>query len=129
MIFDGGRGGYQTVQMLGMINALKTGDPTTDTMIAMFLPVVLTKITTEIARHGKELWMRRFKLMYKRCYKRTISHKTGNKNNYNNGNSGGSMLMEEDTSELLTLSLLARQVGVHITKGKFAALAISIYPS
>jgi chaperone BCS1 len=75
IMFDGK--GYQGIQMLGLMNALKTGDPTADAMIAMFLPVALTKLVHELGRYGtKEQWWSRFKFLSKRCYKRSISYRT-----------------------------------------------------
>ena len=35
---------FQNLQALGIMNALKTGDPTTDTMIALLLPLGITKV-------------------------------------------------------------------------------------
>jgi chaperone BCS1 len=111
MLFDGGgKGGFQTVQMLGMINALKTGDPTTDTMIAMLLPFVLTKITAEVGRYGKDLWMRRFKIMWKRSYKRSISHRVGGRTNPNTTNS---TTMDEDSYNCFLIKAIKLYIHKH----------------
>jgi chaperone BCS1 len=71
--------GFHGVQMMGMLNALKTGDPTVDTLIAMCLPIVLTKVVNELGRRGnKDLWWSRLSFLSKRSYKRTISYRTNN---------------------------------------------------
>jgi chaperone BCS1 len=81
IMFDGR--GFHGIQVMGMLNALKTGDPTMDTLIAMCLPIVLTKVVNELGRLGNtNLWWSRLSFLSKRSYKRTISYRT-NKNGLN----------------------------------------------
>ena len=79
-MFDKSRnGGYHGIQMLGLMNALKTGDVTKDTLIAMTLPVILAKVVGHLSslpgnNGNDETWWSRIRFFSKRLYKRSISH-------------------------------------------------------
>ena len=45
---SGGNAGFSSIQMMGIINALKTGDPTLDTVLAMVLPLIISKLFSTI---------------------------------------------------------------------------------
>mmetsp|Transcript_67032 Transcript_67032/g.187429 ORF Transcript_67032/g.187429 Transcript_67032/m.187429 type:complete len:688 (-) Transcript_67032:173-2236(-) len=97
---NGGVGGgsyYHGIQMLGLMNAIKTGDATIDTLIAMSLPVILTKVVEQLSgsRRGgnngnyvynEQTWWSRLRFFSKRQYRRTISHT--NRTNLNSGVTG-----------------------------------------
>jgi hypothetical protein len=73
---------FQGIQMLGIMNALKTGDPTMDTLIAMFLPFLITKIVSHFAHHRQDEWFSTIvKFFSKRSYSRTISYTSPNYSN------------------------------------------------
>jgi chaperone BCS1 len=73
---------FQGIQMLGIINALKTGDPTMDTLIAMFLPFLITKLVSHFAHHRQDEWFSTIvKFFSKRSYSRTISYTSSNHSN------------------------------------------------
>ena len=67
--------------MLGIVNALKTGDPTIDTFIALFLPFLITSIVNRFTRHRQGEWFSTIlRFFSKRSYNRTISY-SSNQNN------------------------------------------------
>jgi hypothetical protein len=58
------------IQMLGMVNALKTGDPTIDMILAMALPYLGSK---DLVKWIKKLFSKKVKLSAPKC-ERTITH-------------------------------------------------------
>jgi len=85
-------GGLQSVQTLGIIHALKTGDPTMDTLIAMLLPLLLGFLVSQARRQSANAWM----LLWRHrisgtLYSRTISYRTSQANN------GVNMNMDDDS--------------------------------
>jgi hypothetical protein len=73
------RGGFgmHSVQMLGIINALKTGDPIVDMFIAVVLPFIISFAITQCRQQALAFWRylynRRFN---KALYTRTIIYRT-----------------------------------------------------
>jgi chaperone BCS1 len=84
---------FHGIQMLGIMNALKTGDPTMDTLIAMFLPFMITKIVNHFTRHRQDEWFSTIlKFFSKRSYSRTISYSS------NQSNQGDASKFDEESN-------------------------------
>jgi hypothetical protein len=95
-MFDGNSrgsfGGLQSVQTLGIINALKTGDPTLDTFVAMLLPLLLGFLVSQARRHSTAVWAFLMRRSFSgNMYMRTISYRTSQVNN------GMNMNMDDDS--------------------------------
>ena len=85
---------FHGIQALGIMQALKTGDPTIDTLIAMLLPFVFTKVI-HVLTNGKYFTYRYWfppKKSKTKEYTRTISHRTTQ-----NSTNGTIMNYDEDT--------------------------------
>jgi hypothetical protein len=63
------------IQMLGMVNALKTGDPTIDMILAMALPYLASIICKDLVKWIKKLFSEKVKLSAPKC-ERTITHRS-----------------------------------------------------
>jgi chaperone BCS1 len=91
-MFDGNSrggsfGGLQSVQTLGIINALKTGDPTLDTLVAMLLPLLLGFLLSRARRYSTTVWTFLMRRNFSgNLYMRTISYRTSQANNGMNMN-------------------------------------------
>mmetsp|Transcript_31489 Transcript_31489/g.75975 ORF Transcript_31489/g.75975 Transcript_31489/m.75975 type:complete len:571 (+) Transcript_31489:1071-2783(+) len=63
------------IQMLGMVNALKTGNPQVDMLIAMALPYLISMLTNDLQRWIKKLFAKKVKLSSPE-YERSITHRS-----------------------------------------------------
>lgn len=63
------------IQMLGMVNALKTGNPQVDMLIAMALPYLISLLTNDLQRWIKKLFVKKIKLSTPE-YERCITHRS-----------------------------------------------------
>mmetsp|Transcript_1760 Transcript_1760/g.4319 ORF Transcript_1760/g.4319 Transcript_1760/m.4319 type:complete len:680 (-) Transcript_1760:144-2183(-) len=70
-----GNGHIQSAQFMGLINALRTGDPTVDMVGAMVIPFVLQKAMQELPA-GLRALLRRKQKEAKKKYTRTISYRS-----------------------------------------------------
>ena len=91
---------FQGIQALGIMQALKPGDPAIDTLIAMILPFVMTKLLNVLTKNGKYLsyayWFPQKKQKSKE-YTRTISHRT------KETQQGATVNCDEDTYNLFLI--------------------------
>jgi len=103
------------MQMLGLMNVLRTGDPTTDTIIAMLLPVILTQVVNQLSSRDRnggdhETWWSRLNFLSKRLYKRTISH-TDRSPNANVNRSG---TLDEDSYNSFLIKAIKLYIHNHV---------------
>ena len=103
---------FHGIQALGIMQALKTGDPTIDTLIAMLLPFVFTKVIHILTTNGKyftyKYWFPPKKTKTKE-YTRTITYRTTQ-----NATNGTIMNYDEDTYN----SFLIRAIKLYLHHNK-----------
>ena len=63
------------IQMLGMVNVLKTGNPQVDMLIAMALPYLMSFLTKDLTRLIKKLFAKKIRVSTPE-YERTITHRS-----------------------------------------------------
>ena len=63
------------LQLLSMVNAIKTGDPTVDMLLAMALPYLVNMLSKDIMKYIKKLFPRKIKVG-KPTFERTITHRS-----------------------------------------------------
>ena len=64
------------IQLLGMVNAIKTGDPTVDMLLAMALPYLVSMISKDLTRWIQKLLFSRKIEIGKPVYERSITHRS-----------------------------------------------------
>ena len=80
---SGANAGFSSIQMMGIINALKTGNPTLDTVLAMVLPLIISKLFSTILNPEfiKRLFRKPGKVRLK--VTQSIKYSVGGSNNSN----------------------------------------------
>lgn len=63
------------IQMLGMVNALKTGNPQADMLLAMALPYLMRMLRSDILRWIKKLFAKKVTIITP-DFERTITHRS-----------------------------------------------------
>ncbi|CAJ1945560.1 unnamed protein product [Cylindrotheca closterium] len=71
----GNPGNFLYIQVLGMVNAMKTGNPQVDMLIAMALPYLISMLTNDLQRWIKKLSVKKVKLGTPE-YERSITHRS-----------------------------------------------------
>ena len=61
-----------SIQMIGIVNSLKTGDPTVDTLLAIFVPYLLSKIMNDLQRYLRQWLNSMKKKTFRKTYDRVI---------------------------------------------------------
>lgn len=93
------------VQLLGMVNALKTGDPTVDILLVMVLPYLISQFSQDLLKFLKSL-MRSKKKTCKPSFSRTISYHTSR-----SAMSGATVCIDKDSYNLILIKAI--QLFVH----------------
>jgi uncharacterized membrane protein len=91
------------IQMMGIVNALKTGDPRVDMCIAMCIPLVLRLLFTFAERLREFLDWERFSKLWRRprnVHERFIVHKR------TSGSGNGTVTMDRDTQNPVLLKAI-----------------------
>jgi len=102
-----GGNGFLQVQLVSMINLLKTGDPTVDMLLAMILPWLLGQVSRDLIKWIKKVLAGRVKIHMDVEHERTITHRTTQ-------NAGGkSVGIDEDSHNLVLIRAMQFYVFEH----------------
>jgi len=92
------------IQLLGMVNAIKTGDPTVDMLLAMALPYLVNLLSKDITKWMKKIFTKKM-TVDKPIYERSIIHR------YSMTSAGGQTEVDQDSYNILMIKAI--QLYVH----------------
>ena len=102
----------QSAQFMGLLNALRTGDPTIDTIAAFLLPFVLQKVATRVPGEAKKLLQWIFGPNDSgKYYNRTIEYRTTE-------NFVGEVKSDEDALNIYLIRAITLYVHRHCDLGQ-----------